>query len=94
MVWGWYGGARQPHAAARRSRHFCGGCAAHQQEQSYHLLEDPVQQPQSHNDDHARPLKNSDHRCSAALPRSGTAQAREPRPVRLAAIYHRTHGIR
>ena len=51
-----------------------GGCAAHQQEQSDHLLEDPVQQLQSHRDDHARPLEDADHRWSAALPRSGTPQ--------------------
>ncbi|WP_297649975.1 hypothetical protein [Pseudonocardia sp.] len=43
-----------------------GGGAAHQQEQSEHLLEDQIQQPQSHGDDRARPLEGADHRWSAA----------------------------
>jgi hypothetical protein len=43
-----------------------GGGAAHQQEQSERLLEDQIQQPQSHGDDHVRPLEGADHRWSAA----------------------------
>jgi hypothetical protein len=52
------------------------GCAADQQDQCEHLLEDQVQEPQCHGVDHARPLKDADHRWSTAFPRSGIPQAR------------------
>ena len=43
-----------------------GGRAAQQQDQSEHLLEDQIQQPQRHGGDHARPLAIINHRWSAA----------------------------
>ena len=45
-----------------------GGRAAHQQDQSEHLLEDQIQQPQRHGGDHAQP-PTVDHRWSAAVRR-------------------------
>jgi hypothetical protein len=44
-----------------------GGRAAHQQDQSEHLVEDEIQQPQRHNGDHAQPLDLVDHPWSATV---------------------------
>jgi hypothetical protein len=43
-----------------------GGIAGHQEDQSEHLLEDQIQQPQRHGDDHAWPVVGADHRWSSA----------------------------
>ena len=51
-----------------------GGRAAHQQDQSEHLLEDQIQQPQRHGGDHARPSEPPITAGHTRARRSGTPQ--------------------
>ena len=68
QAWSWVGAAQHGDLVAQHEELdvLGGGRAAHQQDQSEHLPEDQVQQPQRHAGDHAQ---TSDHRWSATQAR-------------------------
>ena len=69
QAWSWVAAAQYGDLVPQHEQFdvFGGGStAAQQQDQPQHLQEEQIQQPQRHNDDHARPSKATDHRCSAA----------------------------
>ena len=68
QAWSWVGAAEHGDLVPQHEELdvLGGGRAAQQQDQSEHLPEDQIQQPQRHGGDHAQP---SDHRWSATQAR-------------------------